>query len=169
MVTRTQWDGATPLVSDVHAFFHINPTWQVGKEYRTQTIANGGALLTERATTYTTKTINNTPFVYPGETLDTTYANGYTLTKRTAYVADNYGNTIAEYDYGAEERLLNAGFESALNGEWVTSTVTATLTTTLAFAGQSSLALIGNSSGSITFSARAGSYKSRANHAGRND
>ncbi len=79
---------------------------------------------------------------------------GLTATTRTAYTYDRYGNVLAEYDYGAEERLINAGFEDSAttnpipgwNPFW-THPLAATQTTAVAWAGRASLELQGPTAG----------------------
>jgi YD repeat-containing protein len=148
VVTQTQWNGAAIINQTVHYYYNADPYWQLGREYRTVTLDGSGQPLTENNTTYSTIPINGTTFAYVGESDDTTYSGGAALTKRTDYTDDSYGNQTAQYDYGAEERMINAGFEAGLAG-WITNTVAATTTTAQPFAGQASLLLSGGLNGYV--------------------
>ena len=77
------------------------------------------------------------------ETIATDYTGSPPSTTRTDYSYDAYDNVTAEYQYGAEERVLNGGFEggqSAWNFYW-SSMPPASISQDTAFAGRRSLEL----------------------------
>jgi RHS repeat-associated protein len=153
VVTETHWNGTTKLNQTVHYFYNSNPAWQLGKEYRTVTLDGSGNLLAENNSTLSTlPTAGGTTFAYVGQSDATTYNGGLTLNKRMAYTYDIYGNQTAQYDYGAEERVVNAGFENGNNNglnDWNLFGTPASLNTTTGFAGQNSVQLQGSTDGGV--------------------
>jgi RHS repeat-associated protein len=121
-----------------------------GKEYSSQTYdSNGTTLLTSSDSVYASAPMpGGTTFTFLTEAYATTYSGGSTLTTRTDYAYDAYGNQTAQYAYGAEERVINAGFEAG-SSDWSLfwSPTPASLNTTVRFAGQNSLQLQGGSNG----------------------
>ncbi len=146
--TAKDYDGA--VLSTVKHSFTTNEgaapaneyvSKMAGREYKTEWFDPNGALLRAQETEYAVVTT-------PGgwdvramgqvERIPDGAASRYT---RTAYSYDVLGNQTAVYEYGAEEYLHNAGFESGL-AFWTLSPTGATLNSTAAFAGQNSLSLV---------------------------
>ncbi len=144
-VTETQWNGPTPVARSKHSFINANPSWFLGHEYKVQQLdpANNNAVLTLDETQWSDK-LNNAWFGFVSEKTSTTYSDGLALSTRTSYAVDSYANVVSEYQYGAEVRLPNAGFEQGI-ASWVNTNPQALYTVTDAdqFAGRYSLRLQG--------------------------
>jgi RHS repeat-associated protein len=150
VVTRTvlAYNGS-PVSYDVHTFnIDDNDSPLRGREQLTLNYDSANTLLAKSEPTYSQMTVAGGPFVYTSQSENTTYSSGYALTQRSGAAYDSYGNQTAQYDYGAEEHVVNAGFENGSTGwSFFWSPTPASLNTTTSFAGQNSLQLQGGSNG----------------------
>jgi RHS repeat-associated protein len=139
-VTTTD-DGGQTLNQTVSQFYQDRD--RLGREWQTQAYDGSPTpvLLTQANHVYSTMPVNGTAFTYLSDQINTTWNGGLPQTTRSSSTYDGSGNLIAQYDYGAEEMLVNAGFENGLANWTSTVTVTSVFTanTAMRFAGQASV------------------------------
>jgi len=142
-VTVDQYDYDSAKLSRQVYFYHLDYQ-RLGRAYNVRTYApDGTTLLAQNDTAWGTRNGYRGTLTYAGQTLETTYAAGLPATVRTDYTYDSYGNVVAEYQYGAEERVLNGGFEAGQAGwnfYWA-PTLPASVVEAVGFAGYRSLKL----------------------------
>jgi YD repeat-containing protein len=161
VATEKVWDGATEAARSEHHFYNTNPEWRKGREWQVRQMDPAtGYELARTETTWAQGSVQGTAtaFGYVAQEQATSYTNNAPVgATRKSYTADWYGNVYAEYNYGAEIRLPDAGFEgiAALktdctqegwSGFW-SPNIPAARTGATAFAGSQSLQLSGSSTG----------------------
>ncbi len=111
-----------------------------GRESKTEWFDPNGALMRAQETEYAVAATPGGWDVRAMGQVERTPDGAGSRYTRTAYAYDTLGNQTAIYEYGAEEYLPNAGFESGL-AFWTSSPTGVSLITTPAFAGQNGLLL----------------------------
>ncbi|MEJ5310984.1 MAG: carbohydrate binding domain-containing protein, partial [Anaerolineae bacterium] len=141
------YDYDNTLLSMTRYAFITEANVNRGKTVQTQMYNSGSQLLRQQDTLWAIRGFGPTGLGvtkgYVGQTLVTDYTSTPTATQRTDYTYDAADNLLAEYQYGAEERVLNGGFEAGQTG-WTyygEPTLPASVVEAVGFAGYRSLKL----------------------------
>jgi RHS repeat-associated protein len=159
-VTVTQLSATSqPLAQTSHFFYNTNPYWQLGREWRTvQVDATLPTHVQQQDSTFSTVAYGASTFTYLSEQGTTLQDAGGTLYTRTSYTHDGYNNPSAQYEYGAELRVPEAGFEGDIfstncaPGGWSVyggAQLPTVTTGTVSFAGEAGVQLSGTNTGGV--------------------
>lgn len=146
-VTVTNYDNAV-LGRTTHFYkTSENSSRLVGREYRTEIRDAANNLLTTQDQNYGVQDTTYGWDVYLDHQYSRTYDGSAYKDTRTSYTSDTYGNQTAVLNYGAEERVLDPGFEAGGAGwnSWPSAGLWST-TTAMAFAGRYSVQMAGGTS-----------------------
>ncbi len=142
-VTNSDYNGQS-LSKSISEFYQDRD--RLGRARRTQTVDPNAAdqLLTQNDSIYSNISNGVVTLTYLSDQTNTQWdAVGNSNSTRTSTTYDAYGNLRAQYDYGAEEKVINAGFEDGLNN-WIpfwAPNLPGSVNTVEHFAGQQSLQL----------------------------